>query len=51
MRFMQNESVLQSKNRSGLAKNRFSVALVIGIILSRLQKKTTTKCRSECLDA
>ena len=28
MRFMQNESVLQSKNRSGPAKNRFSVALV-----------------------
>ena len=28
MRFMQTESVLQSKNRSGPAKNRFSVALI-----------------------
>ena len=28
MRFMQTESVLQTKNRSGLAKYRFSVALV-----------------------
>ena len=28
MGFMQTESVLQSKNRSGPAKNRFSVALV-----------------------
>ena len=27
-RFMQTESVLQTKNRSGPAKNRFSVALV-----------------------
>ena len=27
MRFMQTESVLQTKNQSGLAKNRFSVAL------------------------
>ena len=27
MGFMQTESVLQSKNRSGPAKNRFSVAL------------------------
>ena len=27
MRFMQTESVLQIKNRSRLAKNRFSVAL------------------------
>ena len=27
MRFMQSESVLQTKNRSGPAKNRFSVAL------------------------
>ena len=33
MRFMQTESVLQTKNRSGQAKNRFSVAL------SRRQKK------------
>ena len=29
MRFMQTESVLQTKNRSGPAKNRFSVALVL----------------------
>ena len=28
MRFMQTESVLQTKNRSGPAKNRFSVALM-----------------------
>ena len=28
MCFMQTESVLQTKNRSGLAKNRFSVALL-----------------------
>ena len=28
MRFMQTESVLQTKNRSGPAKNRFSVALI-----------------------
>ena len=28
MGFMQTESVLQSKNRSGPAKNRFSVALM-----------------------
>ena len=28
MRFMQTESVLQTKNRSGPAKNRFSVALL-----------------------
>ena len=28
MRFMQIESVLQTKNRSGPAKNRFSVALL-----------------------
>ena len=26
--FLQTESVLQTKNRSGLAKNRFSVALL-----------------------
>ena len=29
MRFMQTESVLQTKNRSGRAKNRFSVALLL----------------------
>ena len=28
MRFMQTESVLQTKNRSGPAKNQFSVALI-----------------------
>ena len=32
MRFMQTESVLQTKNRSGPAKNRFSVALVVSHI-------------------
>ena len=31
MRFMQIESVLQTINRSEPAKNRFSVALVVGI--------------------
>ena len=31
MRFMQIESVLQTKNRSEPAKNRFSVALVCRI--------------------
>ena len=31
MRFMQTESVLQTKNRSGPAKNRFSVALVTSV--------------------
>ena len=29
MRFMQTELVLQTKNRSGPAKNRFSVALLV----------------------
>ena len=33
MRFMQIESVLQTKNRSGPAKNRFSVALSVTYIL------------------
>ena len=37
MRFMQTESVLQTKNRSGPAKNRFSVALVY------------TVCNSVCI--
>ena len=32
MRFMQTESLLQTKNRSGPAKSRFSVALVDGVI-------------------
>ena len=32
MRFMQIESVLQTKNRSEPAKNRFSVALVVRVI-------------------
>ena len=31
MRFMQTESVLQTKNRSGQAKNRFSVALYLNV--------------------
>ena len=31
MRFKQTESVLQTKNQSGPAKNRFSVALPCGI--------------------
>ena len=30
-RFMQTESVLKTKNRSGPAKNRFSVALIINM--------------------
>ena len=34
MRFMQTESVLQTKNRSGPAKNRFSVALLERIELA-----------------
>ena len=33
MRFMQTELVLQTKNPSGPAKNRFSVALVLNIAL------------------
>ena len=37
MRFMQIESVLQTKNRSEPAKNRFSVALVrIGMFSQNL---------------
>ena len=36
MGFMQTESVLQSKNRSGPAKNRFSVAL-IGTNIQRMR--------------
>ena len=36
MRFMQTESVLQTKNRSGPAKNRFSVALVY-LLYSKFQ--------------
>ena len=35
MRFMQIESVLQTKNRSEPAKNRFSVALASNICFSR----------------
>ena len=34
MRFMQTESVLQTKNRSGPAKIRFSVALLLTNIFS-----------------
>ena len=37
MRFMQIESVLQTKNRSEPAKNRFSVALVGGIVFYKHQ--------------
>ena len=33
-RFMQTESVLQTKNRSGPAKNRFSVAKISGITIT-----------------
>ena len=36
MRFMQTESVLQSKNRSGPAKNRFSVALIYALLVLHL---------------
>ena len=36
MRFMQTESVLQTKNRSGPAKNRFSVAMCPSIYPSDL---------------
>ena len=32
MRFMQTESVLQTKNRSEPAKNRFSVALIRSLV-------------------
>ena len=39
MGFMQTESVLQSKNRSGPAKNRFSVALPVTVV--GLNPKTT----------
>ena len=35
MRFMQIESVLQTKNRSEPAKNRFTVALVGGIVFHK----------------
>ena len=34
MRFMQIESVLQTKNRSEPAKNRFSVALLVTILIT-----------------
>ena len=37
MRFMQIESVLQTKNRSEPAKNRFSVALVIDLTLTQTE--------------
>ena len=36
MRFMQTESVLQNKNRSEPAKNRFSVALIVALSMSLL---------------
>ena len=41
MRFMQTESVLQTKNRSGPAKNRFSIAL-LGIYV--LNYKNNASC-------
>ena len=41
MRFMQTESVLQTKNRSGPAKNRFSVALLINIHWNKGQSEPT----------
>ena len=37
MRFMQTESVLQTKNRSGPAKNRFSVALPYMLISIKIK--------------
>ena len=39
MRFMQIESVLQTKNRSELAKNRFSVALIQILLRSNFKIK------------
>ena len=40
MRFMQTESVLQTKNRSGPAKNWFSVALLALLSLAQEHKIT-----------
>ena len=40
MRFMQTESVLQTKNRSGPAKNRFSVALHLVLDPSAMHSNT-----------
>ena len=45
MRFMQTESVLQTKNRSGPAKNRFSVALV----QTQIRIRIYTVCHSVCI--
>ena len=42
MRFMQTESVLQTKNRSGPAKNRFSVALVYTVCPGLSYRKRRT---------
>ena len=42
MRFMQTESVLQTKNRSRPAKNRFSVALFRRIQLQQAVKVLST---------
>ena len=39
MCFMQTESVLQTKNRSGPAKNRFSVALETCLERSSIEKR------------
>ena len=43
MRFIQTESVLQTKNRSGPAKNRFSVALLLKHLSRQLCKQTIFK--------
>ena len=48
MRFMQTESVLQTKNRSGPAKNRISVALPRS--LSSLLVKNLVKALVEVAD-
>ena len=58
MRYMQTESVLQTKNRSGPAKNRFSVALNMvqrkpreGLVLDFLETKLKLEmdmCQTIC---
>ena len=45
MRFMQTESVLQTKNRSRPAKNRFSVALVCSVLSSSVIHHVWRKAR------
>ena len=49
MRFMQIESVLQSKNRSEPAKNRFSVALLCNEEYLCFRQANSTEATSECL--